>query len=235
MKLQILRLDKTSYESVLQIQEKLFVLRMANKIEDTLILTEHEPVYTLGRRGREENILVDRSVLEREKIKVISIGRGGDIMYHVPGQIVGYPILDLRAHGKNIKKYVQNIEELGVRLLKECFKINAHTEADHYTGVWVEDKKIMAIGIEIRRYITMHGFALNVDIDMKYPSWIYPCGIKERGVTSIRQLIGKPVDQEAVYQNIELLFAEIFSYDQVRTMEFSEWKEVIDETILAES
>ncbi|PYG84955.1 lipoyl(octanoyl) transferase [Ruminiclostridium sufflavum DSM 19573] len=219
MKLQILRISRSSYESVLHLQEKLFELRMDNKIEDTLILTEHEPVYTLGRRGKEENILVDRSVLEREKIKVISIGRGGDIMYHVPGQIVGYPILDLKEHGKNIRKYVENIELLGIRLLKECFQIDAHTEEGHNTGVWVQDKKIMAIGIEIRRYITMHGFALNVDIDMKYPSWIYPCGIKDRGVTSIQQLVGKPVNQEAVYQKIGSLFGEIFSYDEISTKE----------------
>jgi len=215
MKLNILRLGKMDYGEALRIQESLLDLRQQGKIGDTLVMVEHFPVLTIGRRGTYSNILVPREMLKSFGVNIYEVNRGGDVTYHGPGQIVGYPIIDLTNHGRDIKDFVWRIEEVFIRLLKEEYGIEAHREEKKYTGVWVGDEKITAIGIAVKRWVTMHGFAFNVNTNLEHFMWINPCGIVDKGVTSLQKLTGKVQDFDRINRLTEEYFCRVFDMEPV--------------------
>ncbi len=195
------------YEKGLEIQRLLHKLRKEEKIPDTLWLLEHEPVITLGRRGKNENLIVSEDYLKEIGIKVYYVERGGDITYHGPGQIIGY--LFFRIEGLNsVRAFVRKLEQAIILALKNL-NINAH-QIENYTGVWVGNNKICAIGIAVKDWVTFHGFALYLNPIMEHFNYIIPCGIKEKGITSIYKE-SKINDKELVKNTLKFAFEEIFN------------------------
>lgn len=178
------------------------------------LLCEHTPVYTLGKSGHSENILVSKDYLTKKGIEVYRTNRGGDITYHGPGQIVGYPILDLEKFYTDIGKYIYNLEEVIIRTLK-FYGIKSERSKGE-TGVWIEpsskgkERKICAIGVRCSRWITMHGFALNVNTDLSYFKDIIPCGITNKQVTSIERELGYNPGLSGVKERLKICFEEVF-------------------------
>jgi len=217
-------LGRIAYDEAWELQKDLVAERAEEPRPDRLLLLEHPPVYTLGRSGRLENLLLDEAEREGEGITVRWVDRGGDITYHGPGQLVGYPILNLkrlfRARGyerPDLHQYLRDVEEVIIRAL-DAFDI-AGWRYEGYTGVWVDGPngplKIAAIGVKVSsKGISSHGFALNVDPDLEHFAGIIPCGIQEHGVTSLAQLLGRPVDVGNVIPPIVAAVARVF---QVQT------------------
>ena len=193
-KIDILDLGVRSYKKVWDLQKELVKKRQNGQINDTLILVEHEPVYTLGKNTDENHILQHTP----RNVKTYQIERGGDVTFHGPGQLVGYPILDLHNYKKSISWYMRGLEQLIIYTLAE-FMVTAERK-EGLTGVWVGDEKIAALGVRVTRWITMHGFALNVTPDLTYYSGIIPCGIFEYGVTSMARLLTDEVTVDSVKQ-----------------------------------
>lgn len=216
MELEILNLGKMDYGKALDIQQNILAARQEGKLPDMLILVEHFPVITLGRRGRYENIFAPEQELEEAGVKIYEVNRGGDVTYHGPGQLVGYPIVDLNNHGKDIRQFVWNIEEVFIRLLLDEFGIKARREEGTYTGVWVGNNKITAIGIAVKRWVTMHGFAFNINTNLGHFKWINPCGLSDRGVTSLEELLGARQDFRRVTGLVTRYFSSVFGYKNVR-------------------
>ena len=212
----ILNLDTVPYEEAFDLQKKLVELRIQDKINDTLILLEHPPVFTITRKDTIKNILVSPDELKEKGIAVCKTNRGGDITYHGHGQLVGYPIMDLKEHGKDLHKYIRNIEEMIINLLTD-YGISAHRDKRH-PGVWVEEEKIAAIGISVKSsWITMHGFSLNINPDLDHYSLIVPCGITDRGVTSLSKLLGTSVSLKDVRQKLIQHYEEVFNLNTRKT------------------
>jgi lipoyl(octanoyl) transferase len=168
---------------------------------ETVFLCEHPHVYTLGKNGQANNLLIHEDFLRKIDATFYKIDRGGDITYHGPGQLVGYPILDLDNHGGSLKMYIYKMEEAIIQILAHFGIQSARLEGA--TGVWVEGntimaRKICAIGVRASRFVTMHGFALNVNTDLTYFNYINPCGFRDKGVTSMQKELGKPVDMTEV-------------------------------------
>jgi lipoyl(octanoyl) transferase len=209
-KIWITDLGKMNYKKALKIQETLMFLRQKGELEDTLLLVEHPHVITLGRRADVNNIVVSGETLSKNGIEIIEVNRGGDVTYHGPGQIVGYPVFDLTDYGRDIRAFVRNIEEIFLRMLEKEFDIHARTDEKKYTGVWVENYKITAIGIAVKKWVTMHGFAFNVSTDLKYFDWIVPCGLYDRGVTSLEKLLGIHPQFEELKKLTIKYFCDVF-------------------------
>jgi lipoyl(octanoyl) transferase len=201
-------LGKTEYESCWKLQRELFDLRLADAIPDTLLLTEHQPVYTIGRSGDPNHLLAGLAELQEKGIALFYNDRGGDITYHGPGQLVGYPILDLHNHYLDLHRYLRDIESVIINVLGH-FGIRG-SRIEGYTGVWVGNDKVCAIGIKSSRWVTMHGFALNVCTDLSYFDRIIPCGIFEKGITSIQELLGRTVTTSEVIPELLREFAGVF-------------------------
>jgi len=183
----VVSLPLTEYSYALELQFRVHSLRKQNRIEDVLLLVEHPPTITIGKHGNHNNILFSKDWLEKNGVSVYQIGRGGDVTYHGPGQLVGYPIWDIRNYAKGVKDFIYSIEEVFIQMLQQDFSILArHDEA--YTGVWVGNKKITAIGFQINRFISMHGFAFNINTNLSHFNWINPCGILDKGVTSLQEI-----------------------------------------------
>ena len=180
----ILDLGKSHYADAWELQKKLQSQRISGQIDDQLLLVEHFPVYTLGKNTPKEHLLTKES----DNISIIQTDRGGDITFHGPGQLVGYPILDLNQYRRSITWYMRELEQLIIDVLKE-YDINAERKKG-LTGVWVKGEKIAALGVRISKWVTMHGFSLNINPDLKYYQGIIPCGITEYGVTSMADLLG---------------------------------------------
>ena len=193
-KIDILDLGVKSYKKVWDLQKELVKKRQNGQINDTLILVEHEPVYTLGKNADENHILQHTA----RNVKTYQIERGGDVTFHGPGQLVGYPILDLHNYKKSINWYMRGLEQLLIYTLAE-FMVTAERK-EGLTGVWVGDEKIAALGVRVTRWITMHGFSLNVTPDLTYYSGIVPCGIFEYGVTSMARIVTDEVTVNSVKQ-----------------------------------
>ena len=190
----VLDLGLSPFKEVWDLQKELVKKRQYGQIKDTLILAEHEPVYTLGKNANENHILQNSP----RDVKTYQIERGGDVTYHGPGQLVGYPIIDLHNYNKSISCYMRSLEQLIIDTLAE-FRVTAERK-DGLTGVWVGDEKIAALGVRVTRWITMHGFALNVSPDLTYYSGIIPCGIFEYGVTSMAKQLTIEVAVDSVKQ-----------------------------------
>ena len=196
----ILDLGFRAYKEVWDLQKELVKKRQNGQINDTLILVEHEPVYTLGKNADENHILQHTPI----DVKTYHIERGGDVTFHGPGQLVGYPILDLHNYKKSISWYMRGLEQIIIDTLAEFMVISERK--DGITGVWVGDEKIAALGVRVKRWITMHGFALNIMPDLSYYSGIIPCGIFEYGVTSMAEL----VIGELVFDSVKQVLIEKF-------------------------
>ena len=208
-KINILDLGKMEYESTWDIQKEYHQKVLSKKAPDTLILVEHEPVYTFGKNADQNHLLQSAPA----DAKVFHIERGGDITYHGPGQIVVYPILDLNRYKKSVSWYMRNLEKVLINTLSD-FGINANIKKG-LTGVWVGDEKIGAQGVRISRWVTMHGFALNVNTDLKYFGGIIPCGIFEYGVTSMEKIIGRKQNIKKVKYNIIQNFNRFFNLEYI--------------------
>lgn len=204
--LDIRRLGLVPYADALDLQRDLVDERRHDRIPDTLLLLQHPHVVTIGvRQGGKANIVATPERLAELGVEVFETGRGGDVTYHGPGQIVGYPILDLRPDRQDVHRYVRDLEELMIRVCGECGVAAARVPG--LTGAWVGADKIGAIGVRISRWITSHGFAFNVDTDLQYFRLIVPCGISDRGVTSLQQVTGV---QHAI-SDVERLFVKHFA------------------------
>jgi len=194
------------YLEALDLQNRLVEARVADEIGDILLLLEHPPVFTIGRSGEIDNIRAPDLV--RRNSAVFYTNRGGDITYHGPGQLVGYPIFSLKESGLSVHQYVWNLEETVVKALA-CLGIAGHRVAG-YPGVWVGGEKVCSLGLHVTRGVSMHGFALNVNTDLKYFTYIIPCGIVDRGVTSVAKLTGQKVDMQTVKEYLIRSFSQVF-------------------------
>lgn len=213
-------LGLSSYRQVWELQEKLLEKVKQKKIEkkgtpNYLLFTEHRPVYTLGKSGHESNMLMNTIQLRAQQAEFIKVDRGGDITFHGPGQLVVYPIIDLENFELGVKEYVYRLEEVVIRIVdKYGFEGKRVGGA---TGVWLgvgttAERKICAIGVKCSRYISMHGFALNVNTNLNYFNYIHPCGFVDKGVTSIeKERGGKPVDLEEVKREVLKQFETVFN------------------------
>ena len=202
----ILDLGKSHYNDAWKLQKRLQSQRISGQIDDQLLLVEHFPVYTLGKNTPKEHLLTKES----DNISIIQTDRGGDITFHGPGQLVGYPILDLNQYKRSISWYMRELEQLIIDVLKE-YDINAGRKKG-LTGVWVKGKKIAALGVRISKWVTMHGFSLNINPDLKYYQGIIPCGITEYGVTSMANLLNDDVpNMSEIKYTLVKHFIAIFS------------------------
>jgi lipoyl(octanoyl) transferase len=203
------RLGFVPYGEALDLQKTLVEERRAGSVPDLLLLLQHPPVITLGvRRDSRSHVIASDGQLAMHGIEVHEAGRGGDVTYHGPGQIVGYPILDLRPDRCDVHRYVRDLEEVMIRVCAD-YGVAAH-RVDGLTGAWVGTAKIGAIGVRISRWITSHGFAFNVNTRLEDFQLIVPCGITDRGVTSLRELLGKELSIEDVEGRFIRRFAEVF-------------------------
>lgn len=199
------------YAEAVALQEQIRTARQEQRIPDVLLLLEHPAVITLGRGSHVENLLADPEVLSRRGVEVHESARGGDVTYHGPGQIVGYPIFDLNDHGKDVHRYLRDVEEALIVTLAE-YGLEGGRVAG-LTGVWVGTEKVAAIGIGVRHWVTWHGFALNVSTALDAFQLIVPCGIRDRGVTSLERLLGRDVPQDEVLAAIVRGFSRVFDHD----------------------
>jgi lipoyl(octanoyl) transferase len=206
--LEIRRLGRVRYADGLALQERLVKERQAGAIEDTLLLLEHEPVFTLGRNARGENVLFPEAELRARGFDVFEAGRGGDVTYHGPGQVVGYPILDLSPDRRDVHRYVRDLETVMIRTCAD-YGIEAG-RVEGRTGCWVGSEKIGAIGVRIARWVTSHGFAVNVTNDLTPFQLIVPCGIRDRGVTSLARLVGREPDLGEVMDRLAGHLLDVF-------------------------
>ncbi len=198
-------LGMVPYEVALNLQERLKQQRAEGMIPDTVLLLQHRHIYTVGRFRGEGDIIAPPP-----NIPVCQTNRGGSITYHGPGQLVGYPVMDLRANGLSLREYIYKLEEVVIRLLSG-FDIEAQRNGDYPGGVWAGERKICSIGINVGRHVTTHGFALNVNNDLKYFEYIRPCGLQGTTMTSMAELLGQPVLFDAVVNRWILLFSEVFN------------------------
>lgn len=212
-------LKTISYADAWQYQHRLFDESIENKSKDlavvnTLLFCEHPHTITIGKNGKDSNLLFNERYLSERGVELFHIDRGGDITYHGPGQLVGYPIFDLESYGIGIRQYIYNLEEIIIRLLASY---GIQSERFHgAAGVWIDTdqpartRKICAIGVRCSRFVTMHGFALNVNTDLSYFSLINPCGFVDKGMTSMSKELGFEIDMDDVKDRTEKIFREIF-------------------------
>ena len=215
--IEVRRLGRIPYADALTLQRLLVEDRRTGRIDDLLLLLEHPHVLTLGVRGDggRSHILAASEALESRGVEVHESGRGGDITYHGPGQIVGYPIMDLQPDRCDVHRYVRDIEEVLIRTASD-YGVEAG-RVEGLTGVWVGREKLAAIGVRISRWVTSHGFAFNVTTDLEYFNLIVPCGIGDRRVTSLARLLGHPVDRVEVEDRIVAHFGEVFARSPILT------------------
>ncbi len=208
----LVRLGRMAYQEAWDLQRATGAAVERGSLPDTVLLVEHPPVYTVGRgaRGSLENLLWDEDRRRAEGIELHMVDRGGDITYHGPGQLVGYPILDLTRHGQDIHRYLRLLEDAVMRTLAR-FGIEAERMPPH-TGVFIGQDKIAAIGVKAANWITQHGFALNVDPRLQHFTGIIPCGLGDKGVTSMAQVLGRPVALEAVMPVVEQELGAVFGF-----------------------
>lgn len=210
--LEVRRLGRLPYERGLELQARLVTERRAGTIPDTLLLVEHPHVITLGTGAHEENVLADEAHRSEMGIELFEVGRGGDVTYHGPGQLVGYPILDLKPDRKDAHRYLRDLEETLIRVAAS-FGIEAERSKGR-TGVWTRAGKLAAIGVRLSSgWITSHGFALNVSTDLGYFQTIVPCGISDRGVTSLERELKRPVTLEEASDRVIEAFTAVFERD----------------------
>ena len=216
--IQVRRLGQVDYSAALELQAQLVEQRKAGRIPDQLLLLEHPPVITLGVKTRNDrsHVVATPDVLEDEGVELFESGRGGDVTYHGPGQLVGYPIVDLRPDRCDVHRYVRDLEEVLIRAVTRFGVVSGRLPG--LTGAWVGDRKLAAIGVRIARWVTSHGFALNVSTNLAHFDLIVPCGITDKGVTSMVELTGRATPMAEVEDAVALAFCEVFDRKPVATV-----------------
>ena len=211
MTIEVRRLGTIDYQAALDLQAQLVERRKQGLIPDQLLLLEHPPVITLGVRTRSDrsHVLESEAALAAKGVGLFETGRGGDVTYHGPGQLVGYPIVDLKPDRCDVHRYVRDLEEVLIRAV-DAFGVRAG-RIEGLTGIWVGDQKLAAIGVRISRWVTSHGFALNVNTDLSHFGLIVPCGITDKGVTSLERLLGHALPMDEVAETVARQFAALFS------------------------
>lgn len=202
------KLGMMAYNDAHRKQKELHRQRVAGAIADTLLLLEHPPTFTIGKSGNLKNILISEEKRLKEGIDLFFVERGGDVTYHGPGQLVIYPIIDLKDRGKDVGGFVRNLEKVTIRTLKD-FGIHAVRDESH-AGVWVGREEVAAIGLCLRKWVTMHGLAINVNTNLEHFALINPCGLPDRKATSISKLVGRRTPMKAVIKQFLLHFANVF-------------------------
>lgn len=216
---QLIKTGICRYQDLWELQQQLFQRVSEKRSDHYLILTEHQPVITIGQKSNPAHLLVQEKFLNDQGIELFHIDRGGDVTFHGPGQLVGYPILNLFDFKQDINWYLRCLEEVIIRTLAD-FGLSTERIKD-LTGVWIGNKKICAIGVKVTRWVTMHGFALNVSTDLNYFQYMIPCGISGKGVTSILEQLGNIGDLNDVSTKIIAHFKDVFdvSVFQIRNDE----------------
>ncbi len=216
MLLRVEQLGLVNYAEALALQRERVAQRKAGTIPDTLLLLEHPHVYTLGRNAKREHLLASPERLRQLGAEVFETDRGGDITYHGPGQLVGYPILDLTQHKRDLAWYMRSLEEVFIQVALEL-----GIEAGRLKGapgVWVGKNKLVAMGVHVSRWVTSHGFAFNVNTDLKYFEAIVPCGLRDKGVTSLARCLGRPVATDTVIDRVVEHFSKVFHLEMEATL-----------------
>lgn len=201
-------LGLVDYGEALGLQRRLRARRLEGRGEDSLLLLEHPACITVGLAGKLENIVATREALAEKGISLFFVDRGGDVTYHGPGQLVIYPIIDLRNRGKDIHRYVRDLEEIAIRTLADLSLQSGRDQRN--SGVWAGNAKIAAIGISVEKWVTMHGMALNINPVMEHFALIKPCGLSHCGVTSASRLLGRTVSLAAVSERLVAHFSDVF-------------------------
>ena len=232
MKWKIVHIPMIDYQSAWDLQIALVDAKKTgeNEFPDVLLLLEHPPVYTLGRRGGSEHLRVERSFLESRGVSIVGVERGGEITYHGPGQLVGYPITDLRRSKWKVVDFVGALEEMMIRTVAD-WGIEAGRN-DLNRGAWVGMQKIGSVGIAVRRSITFHGFALNVNTNLEYFDWIHPCGLQGISAVSMERLLNETVPMDAVRSAAEKHAKEIFNVE-LEHMTEDRLRHILDDDIRA--
>jgi lipoyl(octanoyl) transferase len=216
-KLEVRRLGLVAYADGLELQRELVEDRKADRIPDTLLLLQHPHVVTIGvKKDGRSHILATPEELAARGVEVFETGRGGDVTYHGPGQIVGYPIIDLNPDRRDVHRYVRDLEEVMIRVCADYGLTAGRIKG--FSGAWIDDAKIGAIGVRISRWITSHGFALNVTTDVDFFNLIVPCGIADRGVTSLSKEIGRTPSMAEVEDAVIEHFAAVFERAVTRAL-----------------
>jgi lipoyl(octanoyl) transferase len=208
------RLGRVRYADGLALQERLVAQRKAGTLPDTLLLLEHEPVFTLGRNARREHVLLAEEVMRARGFELHEVGRGGDVTYHGPGQLVAYPIFDLAPDRKDVHRYVRDLEEVMMRVCAD-YGLTAQRIPGR-TGCWLGAAKVGAIGVRLSRWVTSHGLALNVNADLAPFGLIVPCGIADAGVTSLAVALGRRLDLAEVMDRLVSHFEQVFGSQAAR-------------------
>ena len=220
-----LYLGLVDYSEAWKLQHRLLQSLQRGAVPHVLLLLQHPHTITLGKSGRKQHLLADPEQMAKEQVTFVVTDRGGDVTYHGPGQLIGYPLLDLSRLKEDIGWYLRRLEEVLIRTLAD-FGISAERKRG-YTGVWVGEEKVAAMGIKIQRWTTMHGFALNISTDLRYFRWIVPCGIHDKGVCSIETLLRRKVSVEEVLPHVVEHFGGVFSLKMLPYNHFS-WPELTE-------
>jgi len=213
---QLIDLGIKDYKETWDFQHELFDKRVKGEILDTFLLVEHPHTYTLGKTADVNNLIFNKEQLAQKGINVYNIDRGGDITYHGPGQLVGYPIIDLKNWKQDTHLYLRGLEQIIINSCKQFGLEMGRKEG--LTGVWIEDRKIAAIGIKVSRWVTMHGFAFNVNTDLNLFNGIIPCGITDKAITSLEKETGNSIKLNEVKEIIVKEFMNFYDYDSFETM-----------------
>lgn len=209
----IIDLGRRDYKDVWDMQKTLHEKRVAGDIQDTLLLVEHDHVITMGKSGKEKNVLVPQKLLAEKGVAYYEIERGGDVTYHGPGQLVGYPIFNIKEHLIGIRPFIEKLQSVVIRALTQ-YDIQAHAR-DKMIGVWTTQGKICSIGVAVKRWVSFHGFALNVNTDLSYFNLINPCGLHDVNMTSMKEITHEKVGVQDVKKHIIDSFAQVFEQGTV--------------------
>lgn len=211
-KLKIEDLGLIEYSKAYAIQKDVLEKRKNEDMPDTLLLAEHPSVFTMGRTGSMENLLVDVEVLDQKDIKLLNIDRGGDITYHGPGQILLYPIINIKKNSLDVHSYIRSLEDIAIQFLSS-YGLNGH-RIKGSSGVWVDDKKISSIGVGVSKWVSFHGMSININNDLNYFSMIRSCGIKGIQTTSLAKILKQTLDMEESKKQLISIFRQIFKQDE---------------------
>jgi lipoyl(octanoyl) transferase len=211
--LNIIDLGRRDYKEIWDVQKAVHAQRVAGNIQDTVLLVEHDHVITMGKSGKDQNVLVPMKLLAEKGVAYYEIERGGDVTYHGPGQLVGYPIFNIKEHLIGIKPFIQKLQSAVIRALEQ-YDIEAHVR-EKMIGVWTSRGKICSIGVAVKRWVSFHGFALNVNTDLNFFDLINPCGMHDVNMTSMEMIHGRKIDMQDVKEHIIKGFTHVFDQDAV--------------------
>jgi lipoate-protein ligase B len=224
--IQVIQAGRQEYRACWELQQRLAAARRAGQVPDLLLLVEHPPIYTIGRRGTRDHLLIDEARLHEVGATCLEVDRGGDITFHGPGQLVVYAIIDLGLTNRSVRRYVENLEQVVIDTLRR-YGLEGVIDPDN-PGVWLGRDKIAAIGISIHHGVSYHGFALNIDPDLRYFDYMIPCGIPDRGATSLARELGRPVDAEEAANLVIERFGARFEVEIGHNLTLDELRRIVD-------